>query len=154
MRWAGRSYGGRVALDDPVVRGAKAGRKASLADGLDREHLLSHGDRMTRLNRHDRGPQLDPPVACPMIVIAVKASKSPGIWGTQIEVKPASSAALASAMSCATFCRYRPRSGPGLKPIRIVASFQTPRAVRAPPAAEVLVILFSFCESTSARVGA
>ena len=41
-------------------------------------------------------------VACPMSATAVSASKSSGIWGTQIEVKPACSAASASAPSRAT----------------------------------------------------
>ena len=63
-------------------------------------------------------------VARPMSVIAVSASKSPGIWGTQIEVKPARSAASASATSRATFSRYRPCLGadhqadPHARPLR------------------------------------
>src|SRR5438874_7509705 len=63
-------------------------------------------------------------VACPISVIAVKASKSPGTWGTQSDVKPASSAASASVTSCATFWRYRPLSGPTIRPIRILVSFR------------------------------
>ena len=49
-----------LALDDPVVRHAEAEREAPLAHRLVRQHLLRHGDRMTGLDRQDRGPQLDP----------------------------------------------------------------------------------------------
>src|SRR5262249_53135198 len=61
-------------------------------------------------------------VARPRSVIAVNASKSPGTWGTQIDRKPASSAAFASATSRATFSRYRPGSGPIITPIRMAMS--------------------------------
>ena len=44
-------------------------------------------------------------VARPISAIAVSASKSFGICGTQIEAKPAASAASASATSFATFSR-------------------------------------------------
>ncbi len=64
-------------------------------------------------------------VTRPMSAMAVSASKSFGTWGTQIDVKPAFSAASASARSRATFSRYRPFSAPIMRPIRTV--------VRLPP---------------------
>src|SRR5260370_10667436 len=57
-------------------------------------------------------------VARPMSAAAVSASNSSGICGTQIDVKPAASAASAPATSLSTFSRYRPRSGPIMRPIR------------------------------------
>src|SRR5262245_21432918 len=93
------------------------------------------------------------PVACPMSVIAVSASKSPGTWGTQIEVNPAASAASASATSCATLWRYRPLSGPIIRPIRIPISLPHGPLAFAPALPQVLALLFSFCENTNSIEG-
>ena len=58
-------------------------------------------------------------VARPMSAMAVSASKSPGSWGTQIEWKPACSAASASATRLRHLLGYRPFSGPIISPIRM-----------------------------------
>src|SRR5215831_6180543 len=57
-------------------------------------------------------------VAWPMSAIAVSASKSSGICGTQIEAKPSRSAVQAASTSRATFSRYWPLSGPIINPSR------------------------------------
>jgi hypothetical protein len=60
-------------------------------------------------------------VAAPTSVAAVNASNSSGIWGIQTVASPASSAQRASASSRTILVWYRPRSGPTIKPIRIVS---------------------------------
>ena len=86
--------------------------KRPVAHRLGRQRLLRHRDRVPGLDRHDRGAELDPRVvAVPISAIAVSASKSSGICGTQIEAKPACSAASASATSCADLVAVPPPLG-------------------------------------------
>ena len=65
-------------LDDPVVRRPEPEREPAAARDLGRERLLRHRDRVTRLDRHDRGTELDALGHLAETAIAVIASSSRG----------------------------------------------------------------------------
>ena len=82
-------------------------------------------------------------VAWPMSAIAVSASKSSGTCGNQTDAKPSRSAVCAAATNRSTFSRWRPRSGPIMRPIR----------TRAPRSVKIATMLFSHLESDIAQGG-